>query len=115
MGHDELKGEPYLGDRLAEQRDVFRRSAPGPSGPVERESQLEGRAIRDRFVRGEPAAPAQALPAVEPDGSLEAHLASRLAEIHDTFGARKPAPRGAHQPADDALATYRRLRKELGS
>lgn len=114
MGHDELKGEPYLGDRLAEQRDVFRRSAVGPAGPVERESHVEGRAIRDRFVRGGADAPPTPA-AAEPDGSLEAHLESRLAEIQDSFGQRKPAPRGAHRPADDALETYRRLRKELGS
>jgi hypothetical protein len=120
----------HLAERLREARDVanFSHGRPGePTAPhapgapggqvVERVTELKGdahlggRKVKDRFVRtggSQPPASPQAGPRPQ---KLDPYLEARLKEIQDQaprFKSVKP------QLADEAVDTYRELRRQLG-
>ena len=120
----------HLAERLREARDVANFShaqpggqvAPGGTGAlgghvVERVTELKGdahlggRKVKDRFVRTGGAQPPAAPQASAKPQKLDPYLEARLKEIQDQaprFKSVKP------QLADEAVDTYRELRRQLG-
>jgi hypothetical protein len=120
----------HLAERLREARDVANfshgrqadltaPSAPGAPGGqvVERVTELKGdahlggRKVKDRFVRTGGAPPTPTPPTAAKPQKLDPYLEARLNEIQDQaprFKSVKP------QLADEAVDTYRELRRQLG-